>query len=103
MSQSHLTAASIQLTINNALNAYKKSTKIDLLAQPLVFELQACNSPAAILTVLLQQVRGLDQSRSSGDRQIMSLDLTVKVLHTFSATLEEHAGLVSLWTRVCFR
>ena len=103
MSQSHPTAASIQLTINNALKAYEKCTKIDLLVHPLVFELQACNSPAAILTVLQQQVRGLDQSRSSGDRHIMWLDPTVKVLYTFSATLEEHAGLVSLWKRVCLR
>ena len=104
MSHSHLTAASIQLVINNALKSYENCTKIDLLAHPLVFELQACNSPAAILTVLHQQVRGLDQSRSSDpSRQIMWLDQTVKVLYTSSATLEEYAGLVSLWKRVSLR
>ena len=100
MSHSHLAAASIQLIVNNALKAYEKCTKIDLLAHPLVFELQACDSPTAILTVLHQQVRGLDQSQSSGDRRIMWLDPTVKVLYTFSAALEEHAGLVSSSKRV---
>jgi hypothetical protein len=101
MSHSHLTAActaaSIQLVINNALKAYEKCTKIDLLTHPLVFELQACNSSAAILAVLHQQVEGLEQSRSSGDRRTTWLDSTVKVMYAFSATLEGRADLVSLW------
>ena len=95
MSHSHLTAASIQLVINNALKSYENCTKIDLLAHPLVFELQACNSPAAILVVLHQKVQGLDQSQSSGDRRTKWLDPTVKVLYTLSVTLEERVGLVS--------
>lgn len=101
MSHSHLTAActaaSIQLVISNALKAYEKCTKIDLLTHTLVFELQACNSSAAILAVLHQQVQGLEQSRSSGDRQTTWLDPTVKVMYAFSATLEGRADLVSLW------
>ena len=100
MSHSYLTAActtaSIQLVINNALKAYEKCTKIDLLTHPLVFELQACNSFATILAVLHQQVQGLEQSRSSGDRRTTWLDLTVKVMYAFSATLEGRADLVSL-------
>jgi hypothetical protein len=95
MSHPHLSAASFQLIFNNALNAYEKCTKIDLLTHPLIFELQACNSPAAILVVLHQKVQGLDQSQSSGDRRTKWLDPTVKVLYTLSATLEERVGLVS--------
>jgi hypothetical protein len=87
-----------QQIINNALKAYEKCTKQDLLTHPLASELQVCNSPAAILTVLQQQVVGLDQSRSSDDRRTKWLVPTVKVLYTFSATLEERAGLVSLRT-----
>jgi hypothetical protein len=96
MSQSHLTAASssnFQLIINNALEAYKKRTKKDLLAHPLAVQLQACDSPGAILAILQQQVQGLDQSRSD-DRWSKWLDPTVNVLFSFSATLGAGVGLV---------
>ena len=106
MSHSSITAASsynVQQIINNALKVYKKRTRKDLLNHPLASELQVCDSPAAILTVLQQQVVGLDQSRSSDDRRTKWLAPTVKVLYTFSATLEERAGLVSVRTRTCPR
>jgi hypothetical protein len=100
MSRSHLTAASssnnFQLVINNALKAYEKRTKKDLLAHPLASQLQACNSPNAILTTLRQQFHGLDQSRSSDDRWTKWLDPTVNILYTLSAALGEGVGLVSL-------
>jgi hypothetical protein len=97
MSHFHLTAAStsnFQLAFNNALKAYQKRTKRDLLAHPLAAQLQACDSPSAILDVL-QQVQGLDQSRS-GDRWINLLEPTVSVLYALSGTLGEGVGLVSL-------
>ena len=101
MSHSHLTATSssnFQLIINNALKAYEKRTKTDLLAHPLASQLQICNSPAAILAVLQQQVQGLDQSRSSEDRWTKWLDPTVDILYALSETLGEGVGLVSLRT-----
>jgi hypothetical protein len=97
MSNSHLTAASssnFQLIINNALKAYEKRTKKDLLAHPLASQLQACNTPAAILSILQQQVQMLDQSRSSDDRWTKWLDPTVSILYALSATLGEGVGLV---------
>jgi hypothetical protein len=96
MSHSHLAAASswnFQLIINNALDAYKKRTKNDLLAHPLAPQLQACDSPGAILAVLQQQVQGLDQSRSD-DRWTKWLDPTINVLFAFSSTLGAGVGLV---------
>jgi hypothetical protein len=96
MSHSHLTAASssnFQLVINNALDAYKKRTKNDLLAHPLASQLQACDSPDAILAILQQQVQGIDQSRSD-DRWTKWLDPTVNVLFAFSSTLGAGVGLV---------
>jgi hypothetical protein len=99
MSQTHLTATSssnFQLIINNALKAYEKRTKTDLLAHPLAIELQTCDSPGAILAVLQQQVQGLDQSRSSDDRWTKWLDPTVSILHALSETLGEGVSLVSL-------
>ena len=101
MSHPSIAAASslnVQQIINNALKVYKKRTRNDLLNHPLALELQVCDSPAAFLTVLQQQVVGLDQSRSSDDRRTKWLVPTVKVLYTSSATLEERARLVSLRT-----
>ena len=100
MSHSHLTAASssnFQLVINNALDAYKKRTKNDLLANPLASQLQACDSPDAILAILQQQVQGIDQSRSD-DRWTKWLDPTVNVLFAFSSTLGAGVGLVCIKT-----
>jgi hypothetical protein len=99
MSHSSIAAASsfnVQQIINNALKVYKKRTTKDLLNHPLASELQLCESPTAILTFFQRQLVGLDQSPSSDDRRTKWLVPTVKVLYTFSATLEERAGLVSL-------
>ena len=106
MSHSHLTASSsnnFQLIFNDALKVYEKRTKKDLLAHPLASQLQACDSPAAILAILQQQVQGLDQSRSGGDRWTKLLDPTINVLYTFSATLGEGVGMVSHRIRTCLR
>ena len=99
MSYSRATASgssscNFQLIINNALKAYEKRTKKDLLAHPLASQLQACDSPGDILAVLQQQIQGLDQSRSHDERWTKWLDPTVNVLFAFSATLGSGAGLV---------
>jgi hypothetical protein len=102
MSHSHLASTSssnFQLIVNNALKAYEKRTKKDLLAHPLASQLQACDTPAAILAVLQQQAQGIDQSRGSDDRWTKWLDPTISVLYTFSATLGAGVGLVCL--RMC--
>src|SRR6266566_8190310 len=101
MSHSHPTTATatlssnFQLIFNNALKAYEKRTKKDLLSHPLAAELQNCNSPSAILAVLHKQVQGLDQSQSNDDRWTKWLDPTVNVLHTLSGILGEGVSLVS--------
>jgi len=103
MSNSHPTTtatplSNFQLIFNNALKAYEKRTKNDLLAHPLATELQKCNSSSAILAVLHQQAQGLDRSRSSNDPWTKWLDPTVNVLHMLSETLEEGVSLVSSGT-----
>ena len=101
MSHSHLAAASssnFQQLINNALKAYKKRTKRDLLLHSLASQLEDCNSPAAILAVLEQQVQGLDQSRNSDDRWTKWLGPTINVLCALSDTLGEGVSLVSFQT-----
>ena len=103
MSNSRTTIANsstnFQLILNNALKAYEKRTKIDLLAHPLAAELQDCNSPSGILAVLHRQVQGLDPSPSSDDRWTKWLNPTVNVLHTLALSLGEAVSLVSFRTR----
>ncbi len=71
---------------------------MDLLAHPLAARLQTCDSPAAILTVLQEQVQELGQSRSNDDRWSKWLDPTVNVLFAFSVTLGAGVSLVCLRT-----
>ena len=102
MSQTQFAApsdAKFQLIINNALDTYRNRTKKDLLTHPLAAPLQACDTSAAILSILREQIHGLDQSRSSGERWSKWLDPTVNVLFAFSATIGAGVGLVCL--RAC--
>ena len=91
---SESSSSSFQLIINNALKAYEKRTKKDLLAHPLASQLQACDSPEDILSVLQQQVRGVGQSQSADERWTKWLVPTVNVLFAFSASLGSGVGLV---------
>jgi len=81
-----------QQIFNNALKAYEKRTKNDLLAHPLAAQLQACYSPDAILSVLQRQVEELNHSRNTDERWTKWLDPTVNVLFALSATLGEGVG-----------
>ena len=99
MSHTHPTATSspnFQLIFNNALKAYEKRTKNDLVTHPLAVRLQECNSPSAILDVLQQQVQDLNQFRMTDERWTKWLDPTVNVLYALSGALGEGVGLVCL-------
>src|SRR6266404_518733 len=78
-----------------ALEDYKKKTKNDITSHPLASQLQACDSPAAVLSVLRDQVQALEQSQSADDNFTKWLDPTVNVLYAFSTTLGNSVGLVS--------
>jgi hypothetical protein len=99
MSQTNVATAStsnFQAIFNNALRAYERQTKKDLIAHPLVAQLQACDSASAILTLLQGQVQQFNESRSGDERLTKWLNPTVNVLYAFSATVGEGVGLVSL-------
>lgn len=98
MSHPHPTAVDFQPVFNNALNAYEKRTKNNLLAHPLASRLQACNSPSDILAIFQEQVQELDQSQSNKDRMTKWLDPIVNTLSALSATLGEDDDVVSLRT-----
>ena len=106
MSQTRPTSTSgssfnFQVIFNNALKAYERRTKKDLLAHPLAAELQACKSPSNILIVLQQQVQEINQSQSSNERFTKWLDPTVQVLYTLSETLGESISLACLTIMKC--
>jgi hypothetical protein len=97
MSHTQLPAYSysnFQLIFNNALRAYQKRTNNDLRALPFTAQLDACNSPAAVVLLLRQQAQELDQSRSGNEGLSNRLGPTVNVLYAFSARLGESLGLV---------
>jgi hypothetical protein len=79
---------------NAALEAYERATKNKLLTHPLATQLQSCDSPAAILSVLRDLVQKFEQCRGRNEKLRSSLDPTVNVLFAFSATFGEGVSLV---------
>jgi hypothetical protein len=101
MSQAHLNASSssssnFQLVLSAALDAYEKRTKNKLLTHPLAAQLQSCNSPTAIISVLQDLIQQFDRRRRSDERLTNWLNPTVNVLYAFASTLGQGVGLVSL-------
>ena len=88
--------ANFQAIFHTSLKAYEKHTKQDLLAHPLVVQLHNCDSPAAIMTILQEQVQDFEQSRILDQRLTKWLDPTVNVLLAFSNALGEGVSLVRL-------
>lgn len=100
MSHTSPTASSststFQSIFNASLQAYENKTKNKLLDHPLANQLQTCDSPIAVLSVLQDLIQQFDQRRISDDRLKTWLNPTVNVLYSFSATLSEGVGLVSI-------
>ena len=84
-----------------ALKSYQKQTKKDLLAHPLASQLQSCDSTAAILAILHDQVRQFEKNSASDERLTKWLGPTVNVLNAFSATVSGGVSLVSFYLSQC--
>ncbi|KAH9969668.1 hypothetical protein BC827DRAFT_22708 [Russula dissimulans] len=93
-SASSTPTSNFQSILNAALEGYEKRTKERLLTHPLAAQLQLCNSPAEVLSVLEALLQQFDQRRRSDERLRNWLIPTVNVLYTFSATLGKGARLV---------
>jgi hypothetical protein len=85
-----------QAIFQAALKSYQKQTKKDLLTHPLASQLQSCNSTAAIVAILQDQVREFDKSHGGDERLTKWLSPTVNVLNAFSAAVSGGVSLVSL-------
>jgi hypothetical protein len=94
-SSSSSSSSNFQSVINAALDAYEKKTKTKLHTHPLAAQLQSCDSPDAVLSILQDLIQQFDQRRSSDQRLSNWLNPTVNVLYAFSAALGQGVGLVS--------
>jgi hypothetical protein len=90
-----ISTSNFQLVFNAALERYENKTKNKLLTHPLAAQLQSCDSPTAITSILQGLVQQFDQHRSTDQRLTSWLNPTVSVLYAFSATLGEGIGLVN--------
>ena len=88
-------SSNFKVIFERALKTYKKSTGQDRTVNPLFSQLQECDSPEAIRTILQNQVDQFIQPRSGDERLRNWLNPTINVLYAFSATLAGGAGVVN--------
>lgn len=84
------------VTIDAALKAYEKRTSQNLITHPLATQLQARDSPEAMLTILQHQAVQLGLSGVGDEKLKTWLGPVVNVLYAFSATLGEDVGPVTI-------
>ena len=82
-----------QSVFDAALEEYEKKTKSKLLTHPLAAQLQSCDTPTAILSVLHDLILQFDCRRSSDGRLSNWLKPTVNVFCSLSVTLGQGVGL----------
>ncbi|KAH9069562.1 hypothetical protein EDB83DRAFT_2314276 [Lactarius deliciosus] len=92
-------SSSIESIFDAALKSYKKKTKNDLKNHDLFKQLEACDSPAAILAVF-QAARFDFSPTASDDRLNKWLVPTINVLYAFSGALGEGVALVNIHSSV---
>ena len=79
-----------------AAQEYKTLTKNDLTAHPFAAAIEDHNSPDSILNVFRNQARAFDAFRKGDEKLMALLTPIVNILFTFSESLGEGVGLVSL-------
>ena len=82
----------------DALKEYAKRTKKDIAAHSLAAEINSCDSPKAVLTVLETQVQKFDPSPSANETWKRLLDPTITVLYAFSGFVSTVTGPVNCET-----
>jgi hypothetical protein len=102
-SSTSTSSSNFQSIFNASLQAYNNKTKNILLDHPLADQLQSCDSLNAVLSVLQDLIQQFEQRRTSDERLKNWLNPTVNVLYSFSATLGEGVGMVSIdyLTMIC--
>ena len=88
-------SSNLQSIFDASLKAYEERTEKCLLKDPLVAQLQACNSPTEILKVLRAQVQQFEQSTPADDKLTKWLNPIVNVLFASSSVISAGVGMVN--------
>ena len=86
--------SAFHLKFSEAVRAYNKRTKNDLLSHPLATVFQSCNDPAVALSVLQRSVQ-VSHRPGVGYEHLKSIvNPTLIGLYAISSSVEEGVGLV---------
>ena len=88
-------SSNLQAVFEAALKQYEKKTEKNLLTLPLMFQLQACKSPADTLAILRSRAAKFEQTMDADDKFIKWLDPIVNVLSASSSVISAGVGLVN--------
>ena len=91
-----LSTSNFAAIFDAASREYKSLTKQDLATHPLAAAMEGYNTPDSILNVFRKQASAFDKFRKGDDKLMEYLTPIVNILFTFSDTLGEGVGLVSL-------
>ena len=95
--------SNLQAIFEASLKEYEKKTEKSLVTHPLMAQLQACDSPAAILKLLRSQAEKVEQTTSADDKLIKWLDPIVNVLSASSSVISAGVGLVNTFQTILLR
>ena len=88
-------SSNLKAIFEASLKAYEEKMENSLLKDPLMAQLQACNSPTEILKVLRTHVQQFEQSTSGDDKLTKWLNPIVNVLYASSSVISAGVGLVN--------
>jgi hypothetical protein len=88
-------SSNLQAIFEASLKEYEKKTEKSLLTHPLMAQLQNCDTPADVLTVLRSQAAKVEQTTSADENLIKWLDPIVNVLSASSSVISAGVGMVN--------
>jgi hypothetical protein len=91
-----LSTANFTAIFDAASDEYKSLTKQDLETHPFAAAFENSNSPDSVTNVFRKQAQAFDKFRKGDDKLMEWLTPIVNILFTFSGTLGEGIGLVSI-------
>jgi hypothetical protein len=91
-----LSTANFTAIFDAASNEYKTLTKQDLETHPFAAAFEISNSPDSVMNAFRKQAQAFDKFRKGDDKLMAWLTPIVNILFTFSGTLGEGIGLVSI-------
>ena len=91
-----LSTANFTAIFDAASNEYKTLTKQDLETHPFAAAFANSNSPDSVMKEFRKQAQAFDTFRKGDDKLMARLTPIVNTLFTFSGTLGEDIGLVSI-------